>query len=388
MTTERGADPVAPAARAAAGPAPALGDVVVWRNELLPTSETFIVNQMSALTRWRPRLAGLRRAPSLLPVEPALVLTAPERLLVRRFGTAPRLHQLLHRPGTRLVHAHFGPDASLVLAAARRARCPLVVTFHGYDVTTSLSSLGLPGYERRWPELMAYASRLIAVSDFIAGRLVERGAPEDKIVVHHIGTPLPPAPAPRRADGQQVLLFVGRLVEKKNCTGLLDAVAALPEPLRSTPVRIVGDGPLRSRLEEQATRLGLDVTFVGAASAAGVSQEMRSATVFCSPGQPASNGDAEGLPITPLEAASHGLPVVAGDSGGTRDAVRDGVTGLVVQPGDQLALVAALSAVLSDPALAARLGAAGRRHVEDNFDLSHQTELLEDLYAEQARPRG
>jgi glycosyltransferase involved in cell wall biosynthesis len=361
-----------------------VGDVVVWRRELLPTSETFVVNQMTSLTRWRPRLTGLRRVPSLLSVEPALVLTMPERVLMRRLGTSPRLHALLRRPQTRLVHAHFGPDASEVLTAARRARCPLVVTFHGYDITSAWSSLPAQ-YQRRWPDLMGYASQLIAVSDFIAERLLERGAPAEKVVVHHIGTPLPPSPVPRSGGGGPVLLFVGRLVEKKNCAGLLAAVAALPEPLRATPVRIVGDGPLRASLEQQAAALGLDVTFLGAVDAAGVAAEMRRATVFCSPGQPASNGDAEGLPITPLEAASHALPVVAGDSGGTRDAVLDGVTGRVVPPG-QAALVEALTAVLADAGLAARLGAAGRRHIEEHFDLVRQTALLEDIYSEHARP--
>lgn len=351
-----------------------------------PTSETFIVNQMSALTRWRPRLAGLLRVPTLLPVDPALVLTMPERVLLRRLGTTPRLHRLLRTRQTRVVHAHFGPDASTVVSAARLARCPLVVTFHGYDITTSPRSLGLPMYERRWPEPMSYASRLIAVSDFIAERLLERGAPEKKIVVHHIGTPLRPSAAVRLVErGPQVLLFVGRLVEKKNCAGLLDAVAALPEPLRATAIRIVGDGPLRGELEDRARRLDLDATFVGALDAAGVADEMRRATVFCSPGRPSSDGDAEGLPITPLEAASHGLPVVARDSGGTRDAVRDGVTGLVVPPGDKGPLVAALTSVLADHDLATRLGAAGRRHVEQHFDLARQTAMLERLYEEHAR---
>jgi colanic acid/amylovoran biosynthesis glycosyltransferase len=358
-------------------------DVIVWRDALLPKSETFILHQMHALRTWRPVLAGCVRVTDGLPIEPSLVLGEKRHKVLKKTGRSLRLERLMKAPGTGLIHAHFGPDAATVVRAAARQSCPLVVTFHGYDISVRAEDIA-DGYAKRLPLVLSYSARIIAVSGFIRERLLAAGAPASKVVVHHIGIPLPAGAetAPGREAG---LLFVGRLVEKKNLSGLLLAMAGLPEHLRATPLRIVGDGPLREASEKLAADLGLNVVFLGARSPEEVASEMRRATLFCSPGRPSQSGDAEGLPITPLEAAAHSLPVVLGRSGGTEDALIPGVTGLLIDASSPEPLRDALASLLDNPERARAMGRAGRDFVCSEFDIVRQTAKLEALYEDAAR---
>ncbi|BEP13591.1 glycosyltransferase [Acidothermaceae bacterium B102] len=358
-------------------------DVIVWRDALLPKSETFILHQMNALRTWRPLLSGGERVTDGLPIDPFLVLGDKRYRLLKKTGHSPRLERLMKAPSTGLIHAHFGPDAATVARAAARQSCPLVVTFHGYDIGVPAADIS-DSYAQRLPGVLSESARMIAVSGFIRERLLAAGAPAGKVVVHHIGIPLPPAA--EVATGKEAgLLFVGRLVEKKNLAGLLLAMASLPQHLRATPLRIVGDGPLREASEKLAADLGLNVSFLGARSPEDVAAEMLRATVFCSPGRPSSSGDAEGLPITPLEAAAHALPVVLGKSGGTKDALLPGVTGLLVDAAAPEPIRDALATMLDNPERARAMGQAGRDFVCSEFDIVRQTAKLEALYEDAAR---
>jgi glycosyltransferase involved in cell wall biosynthesis len=170
------------------------------------------------------------------------------------------------------------------------------------------------------------------------------------------------------------------LVEKKGCDDLLAAVAALPSRFRRTPVTVIGDGPMRSALERSAATAQLEVEFLGARSNEAVRRAMRRAAVLCAPSRRARNGDAEGLPITILEAAAHRLPVVSTCSAGIPEAITDGESGLLVRERDRNALTRALAAMLSDPDMRREMAQAARSRVESRFDVRTQTAILETLY--------
>ena len=362
-----------------------LPQVVIWRNWLLPGSETFVVQQAAALRRWDPLFAGLGSQPSAMAVDPALIVeddaprTRLDRALWRRSSWSPRLHALLRRRSVGLLHAHFATDAMAVMRAARIARLPMMFTAHGYDVTERP-----PG---AWDELFAYASRYVAVSDFIAGELVDLGADPAKVRVLPIGIAVrPESPAGQHGGGK--VLFVGRLVEKKGCEDLLRAVAEVAPAHPDVSVTIVGDGPLRAGLETLADTLRVRVRFRGHATPDEVWEEMRRATIFCVPSRRAASGDAEGFGMVFLEAAAAGLPVVSCASGGIPEAVVDGQTGLLCAEGDVQGLASAISRLLSDPTAAARLGRAGRERVTTQFDITSRTAALEAVYDEVARRTG
>lgn len=354
--------------------------VTVWREEVLPSSETFIVNQIGALRRWTPVLSGLRAVPSALGVRPDFALEGRagavhrvDRRLYWRLGTSPRLHR--HLTATALVHAHFGPDAARLTRAARIARRPLIATFHGYDITVPAPRLGVD-----YRALFTRAERLVAVSDFVRSCLIAAGAPERRVRVLPIGIPLPDDPGEAgTADGR--VLFVGRLVAKKGCADLLAALGGMTAP---PEVDIIGDGPLRAELQDLAVRLRIRARFLGPREPAAVDAAMRAGALLCVPSRTAADGDREGFGMVFLEAAAHRLPVVSYASGGVPEAVADGETGLLVPEGDTAALARAIQTVLGDRRLARALGAAGRARVESRFEIAACTAALESLYDEVA----
>jgi colanic acid/amylovoran biosynthesis glycosyltransferase len=349
--------------------------VCVWREDLLPRSETFIVNQTSALCRWDAVLSGVRTCPTGLAVSPDFTLERGggwadrlDRGIYWRAGSSVRLHR--HLKSTSLVHAHFGPDGARVARAAGLAGRPLMVTFHGYDATVPAAALGVD-----YSHLFKQAARLVAVSQSIGRKLVEAGAPEAKIAVLPLGIPLTPKRSPR-VPGEHIL-FVGRLVPKKGCADLLRALTGIEG---APPLLVIGDGPLRGELEELARRLRVDASFVGARDSEYVARAMAESVALSLPSQTAPNGDQEGLPIVVLEAGAAGIPVVSYASAGIPEAVVHDETGLLASEGDVDGLAESLTAVVRDPELAARLGAAARRRVEMHFDITVRTAELEKLY--------
>lgn len=359
--------------------------LAVWKTTWLPPSQTFVLNQLDSLQHWTPVLVGRRRDPDGLDVtveRAPFNLSVPGRAADRlsaATGYRGLYDRLLRRHGVELIHAHFGPSGVEVLPIARRLGLPLIVTFHGFDVTRRPFEPDLgPRYRRGLAEVFDYASELLAVSEHLRGRLLDLGAPPEKVRVHYIGTPSRPLPDHPPGHG---ITFVGRLVDGKGAGDLIEAVTQVPaELLAEHPVRIVGDGPLRAELQEQARRRGAPVEFLGRLPLADVHRVLDESAVFCAPSLTGATGGSEAFGIVYLEAAQHGLPTVAYRHGGVSEAVQDGVTGLLADEGDVAGLAERLTRLLADPALAQRLGAAGTRRVADEFDIRTRTAELETIY--------
>lgn len=336
--------------------------VLVWRETVLGRSETFIANQVAFTRSWDARLAGLEHQVNDFGVVPDFV--------------APALHsdELVRYIKTfDLVHAHFGPDAIGIVPAAKRAGVPLVATFHGFDATVRHLYVA-PSRRKGLRELFAYATCLVAVSGYIRDKLIALGAPREKVVVHHIGIPMPDFDAddiPR--DG---ILFVGRLVDKKGCVDLLRAATRL----QRVPIVVIGEGPQRTRLERFAKSRNLDVEFRGSCPPSEVDSAMRSSALLCCPSRRALNGDAEGLPIAPLEAGARFLPVVATTASGIPESILDGRTGLLAPERRPRQLARRLGALLDDPDQRRVFAAAARQHIAENFDVQKQSMRLGAIY--------
>lgn len=364
-----------------------LPQVAIWRDLWLEPSQTFIRDQCAALTRWQPVRVGLQAEPVSIQTPDVVAAPAwlPRRLLWPLTYPARPLPHVVHRlrkARVQLLHAHFGPDAIHALPYARALKVPMLVSFHGYDVTQLVTgdSPAVTSYLVRLRQVFAQASRLIAVSEFIAGRLIALGAPADKVVVCPIGLPLLELPAlTQDRDG---IVFVGRLVPKKGVDDLLAAVALLPDELRRTRVTIIGYGPLHTELADRARSSGLNVELRGRQPSSEVARAMQQHAVFCAPSKTSAAGDAEGFGIVFLEAAAQGAPSVSYRHGGVPEAVLDGVTGLLADEGDVAGLSSALRALLVDPGRADSLGRAGRQRVAAEFDIRRRTAVLEQLYDE------
>jgi phosphatidylinositol alpha-1,6-mannosyltransferase len=179
-----------------------------------------------------------------------------------------------------------------------------------------------------------------------------------------------------------VVVCVSRLVPRKGQDAL---IRALPEVRRRVPdaaLLVVGGGPHRSTLQRLARSSGVerDVFFTGSVSWSDLPEHYAAGDVYAMPCRTRNRGlDVEGLGIVYLEASATGLPVIAGDSGGAPDAVREGETGFVVDGRDPGALIDRLVTLLTDRELARRMGAAGRAWVEREWRWEQQADRMRTL---------
>jgi colanic acid/amylovoran biosynthesis glycosyltransferase len=367
--------------------------VLIYRDELLKGSETFIRAQAEALRSFTPHYVGSK-------VCSGQALPAGRVHLVHGGGRFGRFRDLTfkatgHLAGTvvrtltrlnpALVHAHFGPDGVTAMPLARTLGVPLVVTFHGFDATVRDAD-ALRSFPRhrvyivRRRSLMSAGARFLAVSHFIKGRLLAQGFPGERVVVHYTGVDLHRFRGDPAAAREPVVLFVGRMVEGKGGSHLLHAMALVHARQPTVRVVLIGDGPERDEWELMARQTGVAAEFLGERPPEDVQQWLQRAAVLCVPSITTASGAQEGFGMVFAEALASGLPVVSHAVGGIPEAVGEGVGGLLVPEGDDAGLAHALERVLSDPDLRVALGRAGQSRVHALFDLRRQTERLEGVY--------
>ncbi|MFL5386691.1 MAG: glycosyltransferase [Longimicrobiaceae bacterium] len=319
--------------------------------------------------------------------------TAPDRIRERPWflGLVPgylaagsrAAARVAREGGFDVLHAFWPiPQGVPGLHAKRRTGLPLVSTFFGVELTWM---------ERQFPFLAPLLRRIVrgsdavtAISSYTAGRLA-RQVPgvEPAIIPFGAAVDAPPEPPPYTYDGARPfeLLFVGRLVERKGVHLLLDALASLPAARRPV-LHVVGDGPDRAKLEEQAARLGLGAgaAFHGFVPKEELQRRLSTCDAFVLPAVVDAKGDTEGLGVVLIEAMSYARPVIASAAGGIVDIVRDGRNGFLVPPGDAAALAGAIGRMMDDPAAARRLGLNGREDVEAGFSWDAIADRLAAIY--------
>jgi colanic acid/amylovoran biosynthesis glycosyltransferase len=367
---------------------------VVYAETLGNPSEVWIYRQVRALGV--PVLTHEHRDPATFPYDKVAVVpktrTAADRAraalrwLSARHGyrlpasTEARMARRLRELGATLLHAHYGPVGLRVLPVTRALGLPLIVTFHGFD----MSSLPFvdPSYRRALPRLFGAARRIVAVSRITRERLVALGCPTERIAVLPLGVPVSAPPPPREAGPVVRVLTVARLHPKKGVPDLVDAVAKARAAGAPLELDIAGDGPERAAVERRIEAGGLRGTarVHGALPPAEVQRLLATADVFVLNSRTAPDGDIEALGISVLEAMERGVCVIGARHGGIPEVVEDGVTGLLVPERDTEALAAALARVAADARLRARLAAAGRALAERSFDLVRCSARLGALY--------
>jgi colanic acid/amylovoran biosynthesis glycosyltransferase len=364
--------------------------IILYRDVLLPLSETFVAAAAPMLTRYDARFTGTRmRAHPLLDRQYVIApnergaLNAFQQLAFKAGGIVPNTwieRMRAHQP--RLLHAYFGPDGIFATPIARRLNVPLVVTFLGFDATVERAFGPLwTVYKRKRRTLFRSADRILAVSEFIRSRLIEAGCPPERVVTHHLSVDTSHFQRDAHVQRERAVVFVGRLVEKKGCGDLIEAMRRVHEQDPHVRLRILGDGPLRAALERQAHGMR-GVTFLGPRPPDEVRREMEQAMVFALPSRTAASGDSEGLPVVILEAQSMELPVVSTRHAGIPEAVLHGQTGLLCAEGDVDALAANILRLMRDDELRRAMGVEGRRRMAEHFDLRRQTAKLETIYDE------
>jgi colanic acid/amylovoran biosynthesis glycosyltransferase len=292
------------------------------------------------------------------------------------------LHSLLRRPSEYdMIHAHFGPVANSFRFARALWKAPLVVTFHGYDFSMTPRALG-PGVYRR---LFQDVDAVMTISEYAQARLEELGCPPEKLHVIRMGLCLDDFPfrARDRTDGEPVrILTVGRLVEKKGLEYALRAVARVRRQCPALRYNIIGDGPLKPKLQQlvDELELGSIVTLCGAKDGDFVRRKMAESHLFLLPSATAADGDQEGIPVSLMEAQASGMPVLSTRHSGIGELVSHGESGFLVPERDVDALADRLSHLIKHSEEWARMGREGRKLVDSRFNMATLTVDLIELY--------
>ena len=354
---------------------------LVYRDQIgVPSEIAFLRRQYIGFTRLHPIWIGRTVLPGAGEVGDRIVRlggTAPwgglRRLLFRHCHLTP---PMALPPLAPVLHAQFARGGALALPLARFLGLHLVVTLHGGDVGKAKNWRGTV-LARRWPALVAEADAFVCVSRTVADVAASRGVPPGKLVVLPIGVEVPDA-MPPPPIGPAFHLFVGRFVAKKGITVLADAVRRLRAAGDMTRVVCVGDGVLRPVLHDLAQAVpGVELT--GWQTGAEVRRLMAGAWSLLVPSVVAADGDAEGLPSVVPEAMAQGCPVIGSAEGGIAETISDNVSGLLVPPGDSVALAAAMRRLSDDPALRTRLRQFAFAEVGRSLNARVQSAALEDL---------
>jgi colanic acid/amylovoran biosynthesis glycosyltransferase len=312
--------------------------------------------------------------------------------LTRRLGWAPGA---VRRLTPDVVHSHFGPTGWTMTPAVRRAGVAHVVTFYGLDV----NYLPRHGWSGRYPELFRHVDRVLCEGPHMRECVVALGCAAQKVVVHRLGVDVAAIPFEPRTwrPGETLrVLLAASFREKKGLPYAIEALGRLRAklPLEATILGGAGDSPESraeaARIESALDRSGLrpHARMLGFQPHPVLKAEAARSHVFMAPSVTAANGDTEGgAPVTLLEMAASGMPIVATRHCDIPDIVEDGVSGLLAAERDVDGLVACLERLVAAPESWGPMLAAGRRRIEERHASARQAGVLASHYAELARPR-
>lgn len=397
-------------------------DVVYLVSRFPVTSETFIVREIEALDRldrfdielrslfpspdkpvhevarrWTERLirpttaaafAGLAWALFTRPRALASVLAAvisgyrSPSLLIRALLTVmlacAHAKDLTHRPGPTHIHAHFATYPALAAWVSQQlVGTSYSFTAHAHDLYVHTAMLDRKISDARF---------VVTISEYNRELLEPVAMGRTPIHVVHAGidvTAYAFRPRSIPAEGPVRALTVASLQEYKGHSVLLEALALGGPAIDRITLDLIGDGVLRSDLEDEVARLGLGarVRFLGSRNEVEVRAALNDADLFVLPSIIANDGQMEGLPVALMEALACGVPTVSTQLSGIPEIIVDGVTGLLAAPGDFDSLNQTMAAMVKSGNGAREFAEAGRKLVTSDFDLEQSVSALSRLLA-------
>ncbi len=356
-----------------------------------------IYRQITALQRVAPIVIAQKRENSArFPFDKIDIVSKPALHFLRRFwfrelrdkpwqisgGELRALLEILRKTDAELLHIYFGQIAVHLLPLIRAWPKPSIVSFHGADVMVDMNK---PAYREATRQMLDAVKLVLVRSESLRRAVIQLGCDESKIQVQRTGIPLDEFPFQERSipqNGAWRFVQAGRLIDKKGLPVTLRAFANFLRRYPDATLTIAGEGPLRGRLQDLARELKIEnrVSFAGFISQDQLRDVYYRSHVFVHPSETGPDGNQEGIPNSMLEAMASGLPVFATEHGGIPEAIKHGVSGVLVPERDDEELAWALVNAVEDPAFLWRIAHSGAEMVQDNFGLRMQTRRLEDIY--------
>jgi glycosyltransferase involved in cell wall biosynthesis len=281
------------------------------------------------------------------------------------------------------VHSHFGTNGVLIAPVCAILNIPLVVTFHGFDISSAISRY--PGYKKSLIKLFDQIVLAIAISEEMKERLILLGCREEKIRVSYLGVPLNTDQFVNRNRKSKDVryLHAGRLTAKKGVPDLIKSFEKIITQNKNAILDIVGEGEEMDLVKKTINDLNIsrNVNLHGRVSDEKLIELRRNADVFVLNCRTDRYNTKEGLPISTLEAAATGLPAVSTIHAGIPESITDGETGFLVKECDNEALSDAMTKLL-DQDTRLVFGSNARKFMEKKFDLEKCNLVLEQIYEE------
>jgi colanic acid/amylovoran biosynthesis glycosyltransferase len=282
-----------------------------------------------------------------------------------------------------IIHCQFGTTGQYGMSLRRigAVEGKLVTSFRGYDISRELKKHG----DNFYNELFTTGDFFLTNCEYFKRRIVSLGCDEKKVVVHASGIDCDRfllASDRRRPQGAIRVVTTGRLVEKKGIEYGIRAIAKLAKAYPNIEYHIIGDGPLRGDLQRLIRELAVNgkVRLLGARNQSEIIHILANSHIFVGPSVTARNGN-EDAPINTLkEAMAMGLPVIGTQHGGIPELIEDSVSGYLVPERDTEAIAAKLAYLIEQPHVGAEMGRAGRKRVEEHYNLTRLNDQLVEIY--------
>ncbi len=303
------------------------------------------------------------------------------------FVSILKLSKIMRSENIHIVHTQGGRDDFYARVAGRIAKVPVVVNtvatlVEGYDVTF-LKKIVYVLCDRLTER---FVDQFIVVSESLRKTIIRNhGIQPDKVIKIYNGIELDqyqPHPGSREKIRKEFLISeeeflvgtAGRLVYEKGIEFLIRSVQKVLKTFPKTKFLLVGDGPLKMKLENLARELGIMEYCIFSGFRDDIPEILSSLDLFVLP------SILEGHPIVILEAMAMAKPIVASDINGVREQIENGRTGVLVPRGDPQALAEAINQMLKERIEANKLGMEARKQVEEIFDIRRQVALHEEVY--------
>ena len=350
--------------------------LIIARSNFFSYSETFIEEQIKQLEPvhvvyegWQP--SRLKAGGSIYPL-PFSILTV--RGVLRRI--MPGLYQKIYTYYLRrflraskvdAFLANYGPLGTNIYEACLAEGIPYSVVFLGFDAAEKKT---LATYGARYALSLPRAKAIICVAESMRANLEEIAGPLPNLHVIPCGVDVSKFTPGTPIDGFNVI-SVARFAEKKGSLNSIKAFEILLQEFPDAQLRMVGDGPLWEEAKNYVASQGLseNIHFLGAMGQSEYLPLLQGSTVFIQHSVLTPSGDSEGTPVAILEASACGLAICSTRHAGIPEAVKEDVTGILVDEHDVKGMAEALKKLASNPSLTRSHGAAARKHMEEQYDV-------------------
>lgn len=313
---------------------------------------------------------------------PIKILRALNIIKYKDLGIFYRMLPLVNKKFD-IVHCHFGPkgNTGIILKDLGVLNGKILTSFYGYDISSYINK-----DENIYCKLFDKVDLMTVLSKDMKKKLINLGAPKNKILIHHLGIKPNRFKYKRKTFRKNTVKFltVARLVEKKGLKYAVEAFSKVVNSIGSKKIQydIVGDGPLKKELEEMVFHYKLQnsIKLWGWKNREEIIGMLNKAHIFILPSVTAKNGDQEGTPTVLLEAMAEGLPVISTYHSGIPEQVKNGKTGFLVPEKDTKSLTKKIKYLIEHPETWSGMGRKGRELVEKEFNINKLNDKLIEIY--------